>query len=138
VLLLSITSAFAVVGGLILVGAAVASDARRCARCRARRSRRHRRSAPACRHLPDAEASTIVYVAYVGQALWSLSVVESGFLASVVAVTWSLTAIGVAHMPRLATWTHVLPAPLALALGLGLFVAALVSGSIVTAVVSRS
>jgi MFS family permease len=141
VLLLSITSAFAVVGGLILVGAAVALDAR--SKVRLLPGAAFDVASPVSAGLLliflmcFAEASTIVYVAYVGQALWSLSVVESGFLASVVAVTWSLTAIGVAHMPRLATWTHVLPAPLALALGLGLFVVALVNGSIVTAVVSQ-
>lgn len=84
-----------------------------------------------------AEASTVVYVAYSGQTLWSLSVIESGFLAAVVAITWSLTAIAVAHMPRLPTWAHVVPAPLILALGLALFMVALVYGSLVTAVASQ-
>lgn len=141
VLLLSVTSAIAVGVGLALVGAAVALDAR--SKVRLLPGAAFDVASPVSAGLLliflmcFAEASTIVYVAYVGQALWSLSVVESGFLASVVAITWSLTAIGVAHMPRLSTWTHVLPAPLALGLGLGLFVAALVSGSIITAVVSQ-
>jgi MFS family permease len=141
VLLLSVTSAFAVAGGLVLVGAAVALDAQ--SKVRLLPGAAFDVTSPVSAGLLLiflmclAEASTIVYVAYVGQALWSLSVVESGFLAAVVAITWSLTAIGVAHMPRLSTWMHVLPAPLALALGLGLFVAAMVSGSIVAAVLSQ-
>jgi MFS family permease len=141
VLLLSVTSAFAVAAGLVLIGAAVALDAR--SKVRLLPGAAFDASSPVSAGLLViflmclAEASTIVYVAFVGQVLWSLSVVESGFLAAVVAITWSLTAIGVAHMPRLATWMHVVPAPLLLALGLGLFVVALVGGSIVVAVASQ-
>jgi MFS family permease len=141
VLLLSVTSAFAVAAGLALIGAAVALDAR--SKVRLLPGAAFDAASPVSAGLLViflmclAEASTIVYVAFVGQVLWSLSVVESGFLAAVVAITWSLTAIGVAHMPRLATWMHVVPAPLLLALGLGLFVVALVGGSIVVAVASQ-
>jgi MFS family permease len=141
VLLLSVTSAVAVVAGLVLITAAVALDARSTIRLLPHAA--FDAASPVSAGLLVvflmclAEASTVVYVAFVGQALWGLSVVESGFLAAVVAITWSLTAIGVAHMPRLATWKHVLPAPLILALGLGLFVVALVGGSIWVAIVSQ-
>lgn len=141
VLLLSVASAFAIVAGLGLIAAAVLLDARSTARLLPGSA--FDAASPVSAGLLLvflmclAEAATVVFVAFVGQALWGLSVVASGFLAAIVAVAWSVTAIGVAHMPRLATWTHVLPAPMILAVGLGLFVLALVSGSIVAAVVSQ-
>jgi len=141
VLLLSLTSALAVVAGLALVAAAVVLDARSAVRLLPHSA--FDAASPVSAGLLLvflmclAEASTIVFVAFVGQALWGLSVVAAGFLSAIVAISWSLTAIGVAHMPRLPTWTHVLPAPIALALGLALFVGALLSGSIIAAVVSQ-
>jgi MFS family permease len=141
VLLLSVTSAWAVVVGLGLIAGAVVLDARSSVRLLPGSA--FDATSPVSAGLLLvflmclAEAATVVFVAFVGQALWGLSVVASGFLAAVVAVTWSLTAIGVAHMPRWPTWTHLVPAPVMLALGLGLFALALVSGSLVAAVVSQ-
>jgi len=142
VLLLSASvSALAVVGGLVVIAASVYLDAR--SNVRLLPASAFDAASPVSAGLLVvfamclAEASTVVYVAYAGQALWSLGVIESGFLAAVVAITWSLTAIGVAHMPRLSTWVHVVPAPLVLAFGLALFAGALVTGSLIAAVLSQ-
>ncbi len=69
-----------------------------------------------------AEAPTVIFVAFAGQKIWALGVTQSGFLTAVLAISWSLTAIGVAHMPRWSTRAHVWPAPLIMAGGLALHV----------------
>jgi hypothetical protein len=142
VLLLSLAvSPLAVAGGLILIVAALWLDARSSARMLPASAFDILSPVSAGLLLVFAmclaESSTVVYVAFAGQTLWSLSVIEAGFLTAVVAITWSLTAIGVAHMPRLPTWAHVMPAPLIMASGLALFVAALIGGSLIAAVVSQ-
>jgi MFS family permease len=71
------------------------------------------------------EALPSVYVAFMGQKIWALNALEAGFLAATVAISWSLTAIAVAHLPRLAVGAYVWPAPLMMAAGLGAEVAAL-------------
>jgi len=71
------------------------------------------------------EALPSVYVAFMGQKLWALSALEAGFLAATVAISWSVVAIAVAHMPRLAVGAYVRPAPLLMAAGLASEVAAL-------------
>src|SRR4029079_17263995 len=68
------------------------------------------------------EAPTVIFVAFAGQRVWSLSVMESGLLSAVLAISWSFTAIGVAHMPRWSAHAHIWPAPLIMAAGLALHV----------------
>jgi hypothetical protein len=72
-----------------------------------------------------AEAPTTIFVAFAGQKVWALGVTMSGLLSATLAISWSLTAIGVAHMRRLPTRAHILPAPLIMAAGLALHVFAL-------------
>ena len=77
-----------------------------------------------------AEAPSVVYTAFAGQRLWSLGATASGLLSAIVAISWSVTAIGIAHLPRWATRIYVWPAPLILAAGLALQVVALSTGEI--------
>jgi MFS family permease len=75
--------------------------------------------------MATAEAASIVYTAFAGQRVWGFGPLASGFLAATVAISWSATAIGVAHLPRWATRIYVWPAPLMLAVGLALQIVAL-------------
>ncbi len=68
------------------------------------------------------ESPTAIFVAFAGQKIWGLGVTASGVLAAVLAISWSLTAIGVAHMPRWSAHSHIWPAPLIMAAGLALHV----------------
>jgi hypothetical protein len=136
-----IVAAAAIAGGLMMLGAAVAIDMRRSSRLFP--SRAFDVSSPVGAGMllvllmSMAEAPSGVYAAFAGQNLWSLSVLESGFLAATVAMSWSLTAIAVAHMPRLSTPAHIWPAPLILAAGCALFVFAITERSLVAAIASQ-
>jgi MFS family permease len=130
-----------IAGGVALLGAAVVLDARSASRLFPARAFHLSDSVGAGMLLillmSMAEAPSGVFSAFAGQTLWSLSVLESGLLAAVVAMSWSVTAIAVAHMPRLSTRAHVWPAPLVLAAGCALFVVAIQQGSLTAAIVSQ-
>jgi hypothetical protein len=83
------------------------------------------------------EAPSVVFVAFTGRTVWALNAMEAGFLSAIVAMAWSVTAIGVAHMKRLAAAYHVVPAPAVLAAGLALQAFALGAGSIAAAIVAQ-
>ncbi|MBI1210983.1 MAG: MFS transporter [Alphaproteobacteria bacterium] len=83
------------------------------------------------------EAPTVIFIAFAGQRIWGLGVTLSGLLSAVLAISWSLTAIGVAHMPRLSARSHIWPAPMIMALGLSLHVAAFALQSLVAAVAAQ-
>lgn len=85
-----------------------------------------------------AEAPTTIFVAFAGQKVWALGVTMSGLLSATLAISWSLTAIGVAHMRRLPTRAHILPAPLIMATGLALHVVALSTQALPLAVVAQA
>ena len=84
-----------------------------------------------------AEAPSVVYTAFAGQRVWSLGPTASGLLSAIVAISWSVTAIGVAHLPRGATRTYVWPAPLILAAGLALQVLAMSAHEILIVVAGQ-
>jgi MFS family permease len=83
------------------------------------------------------EAPSVVFVAFTGRTVWGMNAMEAGFLSAIVAMSWSVTAIGVAHMPRLAAVYHVLPAPALLAAGLALQAFGLSVGSLAAAIVAQ-
>lgn len=68
------------------------------------------------------ESPTAVFVAFAGQKVWGLGVTLSGLLSATLAISWSFTAIAVAHMPRWRAGAHIWPAPLIMAAGLALHV----------------
>ena len=84
-----------------------------------------------------AEAPSVVYTAFAGQRLWSLGATASGFLAAIVAISWSLMAIAIAHLPRFATRGYIVPAPLILAVGLALQAVAFGFEAIVVLVIGQ-
>jgi MFS family permease len=84
-----------------------------------------------------AEAPAVVYTAFVGQRLWLLGATASGVLAAIVAISWSLMAIAIAHVPRMATRAYILPAPLILAAGLALQALAFSLESIVVLIIGQ-
>jgi MFS family permease len=83
------------------------------------------------------EAPASIYAAFMGQKLWSLNAVEAGTLSATIAISWSLTAIVVAHAPRFTASTYVWPAPLILAAGLAGNVVALGFASLPAAIVGQ-
>jgi MFS family permease len=84
------------------------------------------------------EAPASVYAAFMGQKLWSLNAVEAGTLSATIAISWSLTALAVAHAPRFTASTYVWPAPLILAAGLAGNVVALGFASLPAAIVGQT
>lgn len=83
------------------------------------------------------EALPAVYVAFMGQKLWALNALEAGFLAATVAISWSLTAIAVAHLPRASAGVYIWPAPVMMAAGLASEVLALEWASLPAAVAGQ-
>ena len=84
------------------------------------------------------EAPASVYAAFMGQKLWSLNAVEAGTLSATIAISWSLTALAVAHAPRFTASTYVWPAPLILATGLAGNVVALGFASLPAGIVGQT
>lgn len=83
------------------------------------------------------EAPSVVYTAFLGRTVWHLGPTAAGLLGATVAISWSATAIVVAHLPRLSAAAHIVAAPLLLAAGMGLQAVALTIGSLPLAIAAQ-
>jgi MFS family permease len=83
------------------------------------------------------EAPSVVYTAFLGRTVWGLGPTVAGLLAATLAISWSVTAIAAAHLPRLTDATHIIAAPLLLAIGMMLQAVALSAGTFPLAVTAQ-
>ncbi|URK88970.1 MFS transporter [Rhizobium sp. RCAM05350] len=81
--------------------------------------------------MPLAQAAGSVFLVYSLQHLWQLGPTAAGALSAVMAISWSLTAIGVASLRSLALRNRVMLAgPVLLAIGLAAVLMAIATGSL--------
>ena len=81
--------------------------------------------------MPFAQAAGSVFLVYGLQHLWSLGPTAAGALSAVMAISWSLTAIGVASIGSMALRNRImLVGPVLLLAGLAAIVAAIGSGAL--------